>query len=272
MAHPTGRGAGGEVGIVLSSLEGIELEYSIRLNFPTSNNVADYEALVLGLKIARLLKICNLKVYSDSQLIVNQANEEYATKDERMEAYQQLSKHLSQQFKKFELKQIPRELNERADRLACAASALASGEDTTRVIYVDCLESPSLDVVEPRVMQVNSEVMWMMPIVNYLTAGTQPTDPVEARKLRMKAARYALIENILFKKSFSGPYLRCLIPSEVEWTLKELHEGTCGNHSGRRSLAHKAITQAYFWPYMAREAEQFVRKCDKCQKHAPMIR
>ncbi|CAL8991898.1 unnamed protein product [Prunus brigantina] len=88
----------------------------------------------------------------------------------------------------------------------------------------------------------------------------------------MKAARYAFIENVLFRKSFSGPYLRCLIPSEAEWTLKELHEGTCDNHSGGRSLAHKAITQGYFWPYMAREAEQFVRKCDKCQKHAPMIR
>ncbi|CAB4269367.1 unnamed protein product [Prunus armeniaca] len=94
-------------------------------------------------------------------------------------------------------------------------------------------------------MQVNSEVTWITPIVNYLMAGTQPANPVEARKLRMKAARYALIENVIFKKSFSVPYLRCLIPSEVEWTLKELHEGTCGNHSGGRSLAHKAITQGY---------------------------
>ncbi|CAL2231422.1 unnamed protein product [Prunus armeniaca] len=135
------------------------------------------------------------------------------------------------------------------------------------VIYVGCLERPNLDVVEPRVMQVNSEVTWMTPTINYLTAGMQPADPVEARKLRMKAARYALIENILFRKFFSGPYLRCLIPSEAKWTLKELQEGTCGNHSGGRSLAHKAITQGYFWPYMAREAEQFVRKCDKCQKH-----
>ncbi|CAL8115461.1 unnamed protein product [Prunus armeniaca] len=100
--------AGARVGIVLSLLEGIELEYSIRLDFPTSNNVAEYEALVLRLKIAELLKISNLKVYSNSQLIVNQENEGYATKDERMEAYQQISKRLSQQFKKFEQKQILR--------------------------------------------------------------------------------------------------------------------------------------------------------------------
>ncbi|KAI5344548.1 hypothetical protein L3X38_012425 [Prunus dulcis] len=104
----------------------------------------------------------------------------------------------------------------------------------------------------------------MMPIVNYLTVGTQPAHPVEARKLRMKAAKYAHIENIIFKKSFSVPYLRCLNPSKAKWIMKDLHEGTCGNHSGRRSLAHKAITQGYFWPYMAREAKQFVRNCDKC--------
>ncbi|CAL2231421.1 unnamed protein product [Prunus armeniaca] len=79
---------GAKVGIFLSSPKEIELEYSIILDFSASNNVAEYEALVLGLKIVGLLKICNLKVYSDSQLIVNQANEEYATKDERMEAYQ----------------------------------------------------------------------------------------------------------------------------------------------------------------------------------------
>ncbi|BFG17096.1 hypothetical protein CerSpe_033700 [Prunus speciosa] len=108
--------------------------------------------------------------------------------------------------------------------------------------------------------------------MNYLTKGTQPDDPIEARKLRIKAARYAIIDDTLFRKSFSGPYLRCLDPREAEWVLKETHQGTCGNHTGGRSLARKALTQGYFWPYMARDAEQFSRKCDKCQRHAPLIR
>lgn len=85
---------GAGVGIVLSSLEWVEVEYFTRLDFSSSNNVAEYAALVLGLRIAELLKVKKLKVYSDSQLIVNQANEEYITKDKYMETYQRLSRHL----------------------------------------------------------------------------------------------------------------------------------------------------------------------------------
>ncbi|CAL8169972.1 unnamed protein product [Prunus armeniaca] len=62
--------AGAGVGIVLSSPEGVDLEYSVRLDFPASNNVAEYEALVLGLQLARTLKVGRLVVHSDSRLIV----------------------------------------------------------------------------------------------------------------------------------------------------------------------------------------------------------
>ncbi|XP_050160452.1 uncharacterized protein LOC126634006 [Malus sylvestris] len=113
--------AGAGAGIILISPEGIDLECSVRLDFPASNNVAEYEALVLGLELAKQLKISRLTVHNDSQLIVGQATEEYMTKNARMEAYQQLVKGLMNGFKYFELKQIPREMNERADQLACAA-------------------------------------------------------------------------------------------------------------------------------------------------------
>ncbi|KAI5317942.1 hypothetical protein L3X38_037649 [Prunus dulcis] len=153
-------------------------------------------------------------------------------------------------------------MNVQADRLAHAAST--SVEDM-RVAQVELLSSPSIPI-GPGVMQIDvEEETWMTLIMNYLTKGTQPSDPIEARKLRIKAAKYAIIDDTLFRKSFSGPYLRCLDPREV-------HQGTCGNHTGGRSLAHKALTHGYFWPYMARNAEQFSRKCDKCQRHAPLIR
>ncbi|KAI5335642.1 hypothetical protein L3X38_025775 [Prunus dulcis] len=60
--------------------------------------------------------------------------------------------------------------------------------------------------------------------------------------------------------------------TEAEWALKEIHQGTCGNHTGGRSLTHKALAHGYFWPDVALDAEQFSRKCDKCQRHAPLIR
>ncbi|KAM2185677.1 hypothetical protein ACFX1Q_030654 [Malus domestica] len=49
----------------------------------------------------------------------------------------------------------------------------------------------------------------------------------------------------------------CWMNPISEWVLRELHEGMCGNHSGGRSLAHQALTQGYFWLYMARDAEQY---------------
>ena len=54
------------------------------------------------------------------------------------------------------------------------------------------------------------------------------------------------------------------------YVLAELHEGVCGNHSGSRSLAHRAHSQGYYWPTMKKDAAAYVKKCDKCQRHAPI--
>ena len=56
-----------------------------------------------------------------------------------------------------------------------------------------------------------------------------------------------------------------------ESLLKELHEGICGSYTRGRSLSHRAITQGYWWPNMQKEAQEYVRKCDQCQRFAPNI-
>ena len=50
-----------------------------------------------------------------------------------------------------------------------------------------------------------------------------------------------------------------------------MHEEICGSHTGGRSLAHRAITQSYWWPNMQREALEYVKKCDQCQRYSPSI-
>lgn len=67
-------------------------------------------------------------------------------------------KCISQQFKMFELKKIPRGQNAQENWLVCAASASLSGENSQRVVSLECLESPSVGAVEPQVMQVDSKV------------------------------------------------------------------------------------------------------------------
>ena len=110
---------------------------------------------------------------------------------------------------------------------------------------------------------------WMEVIIKYLWTGTLPEEPKQAHKIRVQAARFTLIERHLYKRSFTGPYLRCLNHSEALYVLAELHEGICGNHSGGRFMAHRAHSQGYYWPTMKKDAAAYVKKCDKCQRHAP---
>ncbi|KAL5570185.1 hypothetical protein UlMin_026760 [Ulmus minor] len=88
----------------------------------------------------------------------------------------------------------------------------------------------------------------MDPIIDYLKICKVPEDKNQARRLRIKAARYTLLDGVLYKKSFSGPLLRCIIREESEVVLKSIHSGVCGNHSGGQSLAHKALTAGYLMP------------------------
>ena len=104
----------------------------------------------------------------------------------------------------------------------------------------------------------------------YLQHGELPENKNKARNLQIRVVRYVLIGNHLYRKSFTGPYLRCLNSEDARRLLEEIHEGVCGNHSGGRILAHKALTVGYYWPYMMTKAREYVKRCDKCQRFAPL--
>ena len=74
-------------GIILESLTGEKISYSLRLEFPVSNNEAEYEALLAGLQLAKEMRVEQLIIYSDSQLVVKQVNRDYQAKGENMVAY-----------------------------------------------------------------------------------------------------------------------------------------------------------------------------------------
>ena len=95
----------------------------------------------------------------------------------------------------------------------------------------------------------------MDSIVQFLKEDILSEKRIEANKIRRRATRYCLSENQkLYKCSFLGPYLLCVHPELTESLLEELHEGIYGSHTGGRSLAHRAITQGYWWPNIQREA------------------
>ena len=104
---------------------------------------------------------------------------------------------------------------------------------------------------------------WMDPIIQFLSKDVSPEDKSEAEKIRRKASWFWLSEDqILYKRSFSGPYLLYIHLDASKLLLEELHEGICGSHTGGRSIAHRAITQGYWWPNMQKEALEYTKKCD----------
>ena len=180
-------------------------------------------------------------------------------------------KCLRSKFDSFDLLHIFRNGNTHADSLAMLATS--SAQDLPRVILVEDLYKPTETRRETaQIHQIRAGPSLMDSIIQFLKEDTLPEERIEADKVQRKAIRYYLSENQkLYKRSFSGPYLLCVHPDLTELLLEELHEGICGSHIGGRSLAHRAITQGYWWPNMQREAQEYVRKCDQCQRFAPSI-
>ncbi|GKV49152.1 hypothetical protein SLEP1_g55918 [Rubroshorea leprosula] len=223
---------GSGAGALLIGPEGYRSEHALKFNFDATNNMAEYEALLLGLQLALELKISAIQVYSDSQLVVNQINSICEVVDPVMVKYVALVAELKCKFQKFCLSKIPRAENEQADSLSKFAS---DSSLSSRSVFVEVLDEPSF------------------------------TKSREAMKLRKKASRYTLVDGVLYKRSFSLPLLLCLNPYEAEYALREVHEGVCGSHVGARTLAHKVLRQGYYWPNMYKDATYFVQKCPKCQ-------
>ena len=112
----------------------------------------------------------------------------------------------------------------------------------------------------------------MDPLVLFLKDDILPEKKTETDKIQRKASWFWLSEDQkLYKRSFSGPYLLCVHLEASELILEELHEGIYGSNTRGRSLSHRAITQGYWWPNMQKEAHEYVKKCDQCQRFAPNI-
>ena len=149
-------------GLILTSPEGIDIEYALRFGFQASNNEAEYEAVIAGLNLAHSLEIDQLEVYSDSQLVVRQIEDTYEAKSGRMILYLKKVRDLLKKFAMIQVRYIPRVENSRADALAKLATA--SQEDLSRSTPVEYLAELSIDLCDVEVAPVESEPSWMEPI------------------------------------------------------------------------------------------------------------
>ena len=89
---------------------------------------------------------------------------------------------------------------------------------------------------------------WMTPYRRYLADGILPAEPEEGKKIKRNAARYTLVDGMLFRHGFTHPILTSVSGDECTRIMAELHEGICGSHVGGRSLASKVIRAGFYWP------------------------
>ena len=94
--------------VVIITHDGEILKYGVRLKLPATNNKAEYEGILTGLRLRRALGAKNLLVQNDTKLVIGQIKGDYEAKKERMQKYVRLGKHLTREFHRVEFTQIPR--------------------------------------------------------------------------------------------------------------------------------------------------------------------
>ena len=104
------------------------LKYEVQLKFPATNNEAEYEGILTGLRFGKALGAKNLLIQNDSKLVIRQIRGEYEAKEERMQKYLRLTKHLTREFDTVEFVQIPRSQNMGANEVSKLASSEKRGD------------------------------------------------------------------------------------------------------------------------------------------------
>nr|KYP43561.1 Retrovirus-related Pol polyprotein from transposon 17.6 [Cajanus cajan] len=201
------KGAG--AGIILEGPNQVTLEQSLKFSFKVTNNQAEYEALLVRLRLAHDLGARRVSCNSDSKLMISS-------------------------FDEFTIQHVPREQNTRVDLLSKLTSTKHPGQHQT--IIQETLHSPSLD---DKVVNTsdNEEKGWMTGIWNYLKARILPEDKDEARNMRGRSAKFVNVGDELFKRGISTPLLKCLTAPQADYVIEEIHQGICGMHSGARLMA-----------------------------------
>jgi ribonuclease HI len=261
------------VEVALTSPDGEKFQYAIKLDFVTTNNEAEYEVVLARLSIAREMRAKNVEIRSDSQVVVSHVQGVAEAQGEKMIQYLNKVRKYQSNFDRTAMTKIPREENVQADALSKMGSGTGPNVQTSAyevVIQTEPSITPKLYVMETEEKSTSPE--WATDVIQYLRDESLPRDKLLSRKVKMHSARYVLIGGVLYRRGYTEPLLKCLTNSEAEYVLREIHEGVCGNHSGSRMLAHKAMRAGYYWPTMNKDSVRLVQQCNKCQRFARVMK
>ena len=287
--------AGLGVGVVLTSPTGDTVQYVLQIMYTDSNNAAEYEALLHGLRMAVSMGIKRLEVRGDSNLAISQINGDFDAKDPKMVAYRNAVLNMSARFEGLEFHHIARENNQAADVLARIG---AKRDAVPPNIFLERLFKPSVqwegesgnnnpdlaappdtehsDTTEDSANEVTPSAHvimaviapWIEPFLAYLTRQELPEDQNEARCIVRRSKAYKVHEGELYRKSTTGVLQRCISEEEGRDLLAEIHAGLGGHHAAARALVSKAFHTGFYWPMAQADAHDLVQHCAGCQLFA----
>jgi ribonuclease HI len=213
------QGAG--AGVVLISPQGDKLKYVLRMSFPqASNNEAEYEALLHGMKMAKACGATRLKIFGDSNLVVKQVMNRCDAISDNMTAYRNLYYYLEGTFDGCEVSHVSRASDKEADNLANIGSQclpVPQGVFWEEIMERSIKNSKTLttegqpigsgagktSVAEPEEVMMIEET-WMQPYLAYVIKKTLPEDTVEAKRIIRRSKAFVVLQGKLYKKSISG--------------------------------------------------------------------
>jgi hypothetical protein len=255
------------------------------MSFPqASNNEAEYEALLHGMKMAKACGATRLKIFGDSNLVVQQVMNKCDAINDNMTAYRNLYYYLEGIFDGCEVSHISRASNEEADNLANIGSQCSPIPQG--VFWEEIIErsikgtkvsttgeqatgpgAGSSGAAEPEEVMMIEET-WMQPYLAYMVNKTLPEDTVQAKRIIRRSKAFIVLQGKLYKRSITGILQRCVTPQEGQEILRDIHAGVCGHHASSRSITAKAFRAGFYWLIAIEDTKDIARKCEACQRFA----
>ncbi|GAU31576.1 hypothetical protein TSUD_53990 [Trifolium subterraneum] len=259
---------GSGIGAIIVTPKGAHIPFTARLQFECTNNIAEYEACIMGIEEAIDLRIKNINIYGDSALVINQIKGEWETRHAGLIPYRDYARRLLTFFNKVELHHIPRDENQMADALATLCSMYrVNRRNEIPTISIRCLERPAYVFATEEVVD---DKPWFHDIKMFLQKQEYPpgASNKDRKTLRRLASSFFLNDEVLYKRNFYMVLLRCVDKHEADLLMHEVHEGSFGTHPNGHTMAKKMLRAGYYWLTMESDCYKHARKCHKCQIYA----
>ena len=205
------KGAG--IAAILTLPAGVPIQYVARLQFNTTNNTAEYEAVLMGLRKVKALGVRHLLVRTDSKLVASQVDKSFEAKEEGMRNYLEVVRSMDKSFTGITVEHLPRGQNEEDDALAKSATC---GGPHSLGVFFEVLYTPSVPEDTQDIMAIvqvklgEDPDVWRTPFVKHLKEGWLPDDEAMAKQLQIRPAKYKLISGQLYRTGMLQPMLRCV--------------------------------------------------------------